>query len=56
MARSHNDANVLVLGARVTDADLALRIVDLFRSTGFDAGGRHSRRVEMLTALDNKRV
>ena len=54
MARRHNDANVLTLGARVTGAGLALKIVELFLNTAFD-GGRHSRRVDMLNALDEKR-
>jgi len=38
----------------VTGAGLALKIVELFLNTGFD-GGRHSRRVDMLNALDEKR-
>jgi len=56
MSRLHNDANVLALGGRVIDAGLACDIVDVFLSTEFDAGGRHSRRVRMLTDLDEKRV
>ena len=52
MSRRHNDANVLTLGARVTGASLALDIVEKFLNTGFDSGGRHSRRVDMLNALD----
>ena len=51
MARRHNDANVLTLGDRVTGVGLALKIAEQFLNTGFD-GGRHSRRVEMLNALD----
>ena len=53
MARRHNNANVLALGARVTGEGLAFRIIDLFLRTGFD-GGRHSRRVEMLNELDSQ--
>jgi len=52
MARRHNDANVLTLGARTTDTSLAISIIELFLTTDFDAGGRHSRRVAMLEALD----
>ena len=52
MSRCHNDANVLVLGGRVTGVTLALEIVDMFLSTAFESGGRHSRRVDMLSALD----
>lgn len=51
MARRHNDANVLAIGARVTGAGLALKIAETFLDAGFD-GGRHGRRVAMLAGLD----
>lgn len=44
LSREHNDANVLVIGARVTSLDLAREIVKVFLQTTF-AGGRHARRV-----------
>ena len=47
-ARSHNNANVLALGARVTDPEKALGIVDVFLSTPF-AGGRHQLRLDYLS-------
>ena len=47
MARAHNDANVLVLGARVIGEGLAEEILDLFLDTPFE-GGRHARRVEKI--------
>ena len=47
LARSHNDANVLSLGARLTKPDLALKIVDLFLETPFE-GGRHVARIKDL--------
>ena len=47
MARRHNDANVLCLGARVTGAGVAERIVEVFLDTPFE-GGRHRRRVEKI--------
>lgn len=48
MARRHNDANVLVLGARFIEADeVALRRLICFLETEFD-GGRHEGRVRML--------
>lgn len=47
LARSHNDANVLSIGARLTDAVLAKRIVDIFLETTFE-GGRHIARVNDL--------
>jgi ribose 5-phosphate isomerase B len=53
MAREHNDANVLSMGARVVGVGLAEEIVDLFLSTPFD-GGRHRRRVDQITALEEE--
>lgn len=47
MARRHNDANVLAMGAGVTGGNLAQRILDVFLSTGFE-GGRHQRRVDKM--------
>lgn len=44
LARAHNDANVLCLGARLTEDALALEIVDAFLETAFE-GGRHAKRV-----------
>jgi ribose 5-phosphate isomerase B len=49
--REHNTANVLALGARVTTADTARRLVNLFLDTPF-AGGRHERRIDKISALD----
>lgn len=51
MAREHNDANILALGARVIGPGLALDIVDAFLSTPF-SGQRHSRRVEMISEFE----
>ena len=51
MAREHNNANILALGARVIGPGLALDIVDAFLSTPF-SGQRHSKRVEMITEFE----
>lgn len=51
LAREHNDANVLSMGARVVGVGLAEEIVDVFLSTPFE-GGRHQRRVDQITALE----
>jgi ribose 5-phosphate isomerase B len=51
MARQHNDANVLSIGARVVGVGLAEEIVATFLSTEFE-GGRHARRVSQLVALE----
>ncbi|HEY3485024.1 MAG TPA: RpiB/LacA/LacB family sugar-phosphate isomerase, partial [Ilumatobacteraceae bacterium] len=53
MARAHNDANVLSIGARVVGVGLADEIVDLFVSTPFD-GGRHARRVAQIAELEEQ--
>ncbi len=47
MAREHNDANVLVLGGRVTDPETARECLRIFLETDF-AGGRHIARVAKL--------
>jgi len=47
MARRHNDANVLCIGARSTGPGVAEQIVGIFLKTPFEAG-RHQRRVELI--------
>ena len=49
--RMHNDANVLCMGGRVVGPGLACQMVDEFLSASFE-GGRHQRRVDKLTALE----
>lgn len=49
LAREHNDANVLAIGARLTGIDLAKACVTAFLTTQF-AGGRHAGRVDLLSA------
>lgn len=46
-ARTHNDSNILCLGARQLEDDLALEMVDVWLKTEF-LGGRHKRRVDMI--------
>ena len=50
LAREHNDANVLALGARLVGPDMAKACVQAFLGTPF-AGGRHQRRVDQLSSL-----
>ena len=50
LAREHNDANVLALGARLVGADMAKACVLAFLGTEF-AGGRHQRRVDQLSHI-----
>lgn len=54
LAREHNDLNVLTLGGRRTSREDAGRIVAAFLDTPF-AGGRHQRRVDKITDLDQPR-
>ena len=51
MAREHNDANVVAIGARTMDEPKAFAIVDTFLKTAF-AGGRHQTRVDKMMALE----
>lgn len=48
LAREHNDANVLAMGARLTGIDMAKACVTAFLSTDF-GGGRHGPRVDKLS-------
>jgi len=53
LSREHNDANVLTLGGRLTDRQAAITILDTWLKTPF-AGGRHRRRIEKLSALEER--
>jgi ribose 5-phosphate isomerase B len=55
LARQHNDANVLCLGARFVEPELAGRMIRAFVETEFE-GGRHQQRVDKLTKLDEGRT
>jgi len=52
LAREHNNANVLAIGARLTSWEKAKEIIKTFFSTKFEAG-RHQRRVEKIHTLTN---
>jgi ribose 5-phosphate isomerase B len=51
LARRHNDANVLALGARVVADALAVEIVRVWLGTPFE-GGRHVRRLEQIAEIE----
>jgi ribose 5-phosphate isomerase B len=53
LARAHNDANVLSIGARIVGTGLAEEIVALFLDTPFE-GGRHARRVGQIMELEEQ--
>ena len=50
--RLHNDANALCLGARVIGPGAAIELVNVFLNTEFE-GGRHQRRVDQITEIEN---
>ena len=47
LAREHNDANILTLGARVINQSTALNVVNIFLNTNFE-GSRHTERVNKI--------
>jgi ribose 5-phosphate isomerase B len=51
MSRRHNDANVLILGARVTEESEAVAITRTWIATPFE-GGRHQRRLDKIAAIE----
>ncbi|MDT4976955.1 MAG: ribose 5-phosphate isomerase [Pseudonocardiales bacterium] len=52
LAREHNDANVMSIGARNHPEADALRFVDIFLATPFSGVARHARRIAMLTEYE----
>jgi ribose 5-phosphate isomerase B len=52
LARSHNDANVLVLAAKYTPLESLGEIVDKFLTTAFE-GGRHQRRLDKIKKYED---
>lgn len=54
--RLHNDANALCLGARVVGEGLAEELATVFVETGYEGidGGKHARRVGLITEIENK--
>ena len=49
-SRAHNDANILALGSRVIDINVAKECLKVFLSTPFE-GGRHERRIEQIELI-----
>jgi len=47
LSRSHNNANIIAIGSRLTNKNLALKLVVIFLKTKFD-GGRHKRRTNKI--------
>jgi ribose 5-phosphate isomerase B len=53
MARQHNNANVLSIGARIVAPELAEEIMKIFLETEFE-GGRHQRRIDEISELEQQ--
>jgi len=53
-SRSHNDANLLVLGAEKLGLEASKRIVKTFFATRFESGGRHERRVKQIASIERQ--
>jgi ribose 5-phosphate isomerase B len=51
LARQHNDANLVAIGARQHPEDEALAIVDAFLAEPFSGAARHQRRIDQVDAL-----
>lgn len=49
--RSHNDANILAMGGRVIDTEMAVKLTKIFLETPFE-GGRHERRIGQIAAIE----
>jgi ribose 5-phosphate isomerase B len=52
LAREHNDANVISIGARMHTLEEATRYIELFLATPYSGSERHSRRIAMLGAYE----
>lgn len=55
LARAHNDANVLSIGARMHSVDEAVAIVEAFLAEPFSGDPRHQRRIDLLAAYETGR-
>jgi ribose 5-phosphate isomerase B len=56
LAREHNDANVIAVGARQHTLDEAAGIVEAFLTTRFSGNERHARRITQVAAYEQSRV
>ncbi|MGW0803613.1 ribose-5-phosphate isomerase [Nonomuraea sp. NPDC002799] len=52
LAREHNDANIVSVGARMHSEEDATRFVEVFLSTSFSGGERHARRIAQLDTYE----
>jgi ribose 5-phosphate isomerase B len=52
MSREHNNSNILAIGGRITEGNLAKEIVRIWLASKFQ-GGRHQRRLDEITDMEN---
>jgi ribose 5-phosphate isomerase B len=55
LARAHNNANVVALGARQHSVDEAIELVEAFVAEPFSGDGRHQRRIDLIAAFESGR-
>ena len=53
LSRTHNDANIIAVGARTTPPETIEQIIRIFLNTDFE-GGRHQRRIEKIAQLEKQ--
>ena len=54
LAREHNDANILCMGARFISIEESLKIAKIFLTTPFSGGERHKRRIDKITGIEER--
>lgn len=55
MTRRHNNANILCMGGRVITPEKAVELTKIFLNTPFE-GGRHQRRIDQITDIENGKL
>lgn len=54
LAREHNDANLVSVGARMHDLETSIALVKAFLDTPFSGDARHQRRIDLLSAYERR--
>ena len=54
LAREHNDAQIISVGARMTTVEQARSMVEVFLGTDFSGDPRHVRRIDMVSAYESE--
>jgi ribose 5-phosphate isomerase B len=53
LARQHNDANLIAIGARQHSLEVAMKLIDAFLAEPFSGEERHARRIAQLAEFEN---